>query len=166
MGGCPDNTGPGGCGADRVSDGYRGQFSTETLTSLFEGKQGRFLSTGWGPWPGRAAHPASTEGRLGAPWGAAGLCGEQHLRGGTAAPPRTEQICETTAETSRGEPYAVPPLLSRAAFCSISSCGRALRVHQRGVHACVPARVCVRARACALSRGEHSAPRSDKAQTG
>lgn len=47
----------------------------------------------------------------------------------------------------RGGPYAVPPLLSRAAFCSISSCGRALRVHQRGVHACVPAPVCVCARA-------------------
>lgn len=41
----------------------------------------------------------------------------------------------------------MPPLLSRAAFCSISSCGRALRVHQRGVHACVPAPVCVCARA-------------------
>lgn len=46
----------------------------------------------------------------------------------------------------------MPPLLSRAAFCSISSCGRALRVHQRGVHACVPAPVCVCARARALYR--------------
>lgn len=52
----------------------------------------------------------------------------------------------------RGGPYAVPPLLSRAAFCSISSCGRALCVHQRGVHACVPAPVCACARARALYR--------------